>query len=155
MAWNMSYYMNSCITAEYTDHEVFKISTQRERYKRRHSTMQGPASSPKMRSPRHLFRARAPSWLSSPPVGRHCAIQICHSTRSTQAFLQRKRSTNKDWVTKAQQDWPVNVAINSRLLACQASRESFILMPNSHYERVLTFKILALIKNLEERYTLL
>jgi hypothetical protein len=25
MALNMSYYMNSCITAEYTNHEVFEV----------------------------------------------------------------------------------------------------------------------------------
>jgi hypothetical protein len=33
------------------------------------------------------------------------------------------------------------VAINSRLLACQALRESSILMPNPHYERDLTTKL--------------
>jgi hypothetical protein len=80
-----------------------------------------PASSPKMQSPQRLFRPRAPSWLPSPPVGHHWATQTCQSTRSTQAFLQPKRSTSKAWATKAQQDWPINVAINSWLLAYNAS----------------------------------
>jgi hypothetical protein len=48
-----------------------------------------------------------------------------------------KRSTSKTWATKAQQDWPINLAINSRLLACKASGEGPILMPNTHYEWVL------------------
>jgi hypothetical protein len=30
-----------------------------------------------------------------------------------------KQHQGKDWATKAQQDWPVNMAINSRLLACK------------------------------------
>jgi hypothetical protein len=30
------------------------------------------------------------------------------------------KSTSKAWATKAQQEWPINVAINSRLLACEA-----------------------------------
>jgi hypothetical protein len=30
------------------------------------------------------------------------------------------KSTSEAWATKAQQNWPVNVAINSRLLACKA-----------------------------------
>jgi hypothetical protein len=56
------------------------------------------------------------------------------------AISTTKRSTSKAWATKAQQDWLVNLAINSQLLACKASGEGSILMPNLHYERVLTFK---------------
>jgi hypothetical protein len=55
-------------------------------------------------------------------------------------FCNKKRSTSKTWATKAQQDWSVNMAINSRLLVCKASWESSILLPNTHYEWVLTFK---------------
>jgi hypothetical protein len=55
-------------------------------------------------------------------------------------FCNPKRSTRKAWATKAQQDWPVNVAINSWLIVCKASWESFILLPNTHYEWVLNFK---------------
>jgi hypothetical protein len=31
-----------------------------------------------------------------------------------------KQYQDKAWATKAQQDWPVNVAINSQLLQCKA-----------------------------------
>jgi hypothetical protein len=106
--------------------------------------MQGPASSPKMWSPLQLFSAQAPSWLSNPLMGHRWATQTYHNTRSTQSFLQPKRSTSKHWATKARQDWSVIVTINSRLLACKASWESSILRPNPHYERTLTFKALAL-----------
>jgi hypothetical protein len=92
-----------------------------------HSMVQGPASSPKMQNPRQLFRAQASNWLLSPQVGCHWATQTCHSTHNTQSSLQPKRSTSKAWVTKAQQDWPDSMAINSRLLVCKASWESSIL----------------------------
>jgi transposase InsO family protein len=59
------------------------------------SMVQEPASSPKMRSTWQLFKAQAPSWLPSPRLGHHWATRTCHSTRSTQAFLQPKRSTTK------------------------------------------------------------
>jgi hypothetical protein len=42
------------------------------------------------------------------------------SSHNTRASLQTIKSTSKVWATKAQQDWPVNVAINNRLLACKA-----------------------------------
>jgi hypothetical protein len=32
-----------------------------------------------------------------------------------------KQYQGKAWATKSQQDWPINVAINSRLLACNTS----------------------------------
>jgi hypothetical protein len=122
MAWNTSYYMSSWITSEYTNHEVFEVVKHSGSVtKDWHSTIQGPASSPKMWSPRQLFRAWAPSWLPSHRVGHHWATWTCHSTSNTQTFLQPKRSTSKAWATKTQQDWPVNVVINSRLLVCKAS----------------------------------
>jgi hypothetical protein len=43
-----------------------------------------------------------------------------------------KQQQGKVWVTKAQQDLPVNVVINSRLLASKAYRVSSISMPNPH-----------------------
>jgi hypothetical protein len=111
--------------------------------------IQGPASSPKMWSPRQLFRARATNWLPSPQVGHHCATWTCHSTRSTQDFLQPKRSTSKAWETKAQQDWPINMVINSRLLVCKASsgRALYYAKPAlrvNHY-----FQILALFQTFQ------
>jgi hypothetical protein len=95
-----------------------------------HSMLQGPTSSPKMQSPRPLFGARAPSWLPTPPLGRHWATRTCHNTHNTQEFLQPKRSKSKSWATKAQQDWPVNVVINNRLLVCKASWGKLYTMPN-------------------------
>jgi hypothetical protein len=95
-----------------------------------HSMLQGPASSPKMWSPRPLFRARAPNWLLNPVMGHHWATQAYHSTCSTQSFLQPKRSTSNAWPTKAQQDWPVNLIINNQLLVCKASWGKFYTMPN-------------------------
>jgi hypothetical protein len=129
MTWNTSYYMNSYITLEHTDHEVLVVVKYiAEALQKTPLMLQGPASSPKMRSPRSFFRAWAPSWLFSPPVGRHWATRAYHSTRSTRAYLQAKRSTSKTWATKAQQDWPVNIAINNRLLICKFSWKSSILM---------------------------
>jgi hypothetical protein len=124
----MSYYMSSWITPEYIDHEGFEVLKHSGSItKDWRSMIQGPQSSPKMRSPWQHFRARAPSWHSIPQAGHHWATQTCHSTHSTQASLQTKRSTSKPWATKAQQDWPINMVINSELLTCKASWESSIL----------------------------
>jgi hypothetical protein len=128
MDWNTSYYMSSWITPEYIDHEVFEVLKHSGSItKDWHSMIQGLASSPKMWSPWQHFRAWDPSWLHSPLAGHHWATWTYHSTRSTQASLQLKRSTSKAWVTKAQQDGLINVVINSWLLACKASWESSIL----------------------------
>jgi hypothetical protein len=58
----MNYYMNSCITSEYTDHKVLKdVNYIAEALQKTALTPQGLASSPKMQSPRLLFRSQAPS----------------------------------------------------------------------------------------------
>jgi hypothetical protein len=74
---------------------------------------------PMMQSPQLLLTGRAPK---SPPSPRahHWATPIYHSSRNTQSSLHTIRSTSKPWATKAQQDWPVNVTINNRQLACKA-----------------------------------
>jgi hypothetical protein len=77
------------------------------------------------------------------PVLRWVAIgphELATATAVLRYFCNKKRSTSKSWATKVQQDWSVNVAINSWLLASKALGESSILMPNSHYEWILTFK---------------
>jgi hypothetical protein len=42
------------------------------------------------------------------------------SRRKGERDTHAKQQQGKAWATKAQQDWPVNVAINSRLLICKA-----------------------------------
>jgi hypothetical protein len=62
MAQNMSYYMSSWITLEYMNHEVFKVLKHSGSIiEDWNSMIQGTTSSPKMQSPRQLFRAWAPS----------------------------------------------------------------------------------------------
>jgi hypothetical protein len=74
---------------------------------------------PMMWSPRLLLTGWAPK---SPPSPRahHWARPTCHSSHNTRASLHTIASISKAWATKAQQDWPVNVAKNSRFLACKA-----------------------------------
>jgi hypothetical protein len=141
MSRNMSYYMNSCFTSEHTDHvkcSKFKHSRSETkdgtwRYKGLHHALRCEVlnSSLELRISADFLALR---WVAIGP----------HKLAAVPAVLQPKRCTSKAWATKAQQDWPINVAINSRLLACKASWESSILMPNPHYERDLTFKALAL-----------
>jgi hypothetical protein len=71
-----------------------------------------------MRSPQLLLTGRAPKF---PPSSRahHWATPTCHNSCSTQACPHTIKSTSKAWATKAQQDWPINMAIDSRLLACK------------------------------------
>jgi hypothetical protein len=74
---------------------------------------------PMMRSSHWLLMGWTPKSLPSPQA-RHWVIPICHSSRNTQASLHAFKFTSKAWVIKTQQDWPINVVINSRLLACKA-----------------------------------
>jgi hypothetical protein len=73
-----------------------------------------------------VFMALDSRWPPSPRV--ECqATHTCHDTCSTQASpLHIIKFTNKTWVTKAQQDLPVNMFINNRLLACNTYRVSSI-----------------------------
>jgi hypothetical protein len=41
-----------------------------------------------------------------------------------------KQHQGKAWATKSQQDWPINVTINSRLLAYKASWDKLYTKPN-------------------------
>jgi hypothetical protein len=43
---------------------------------------------------------------------------MAHADRERETSA--KQQQGKAWATKAQQDWPVNVAINSQLLVCKA-----------------------------------
>jgi hypothetical protein len=75
--------------------------------------------SPVMRSPQLLLTGRAPKSLPSSRA-HHWATPIGHSNLNTQTSLHTFKSTSKAWAAEAQQDWPINVAINNRLLACKA-----------------------------------
>jgi hypothetical protein len=91
------------------------------------STIQGPASSPKMRSPWRLLKASAPNW--PPSLQKGCqATQTCHNTYSIQTSLHTIKFISKIWATKAQQYLPINMVINSRLLVCKAYRVNSISM---------------------------
>jgi hypothetical protein len=90
---------------------------------------------PKMWSPRLQLTGRAPK---SPPSlrARHWATPNCHSSRNTQACLHTVKSTSKAWATKAQQGRPVNVAINSRLLACKGWNMISSILCQTHVKSV-------------------
>jgi hypothetical protein len=78
MACNMDYYMNSCITSEYTDHELLEVANYIA------EVLQNTA-----------LDAQAPIRLPSPPTGRHWATRTCHNTHSTRAYLQFNKSISK------------------------------------------------------------
>jgi hypothetical protein len=73
---------------------------------------------PMIRSPRLLLTGQTPKSHPSPRA-HHWATQIYNISRNTQTSLHTIKLISKAWATKAQQDWPVNVAINSWLLACK------------------------------------
>jgi hypothetical protein len=73
---------------------------------------------PMMWSTWQLLMGRAPKSSLSPRA-HHWATLICHNSRNTQACLHIIKSASNAWATKAQQDWPINVAINSWLIACK------------------------------------
>jgi hypothetical protein len=125
----MSYYMNSCITSEYTDHEVFEVvkhiakalwKTGTRCYKGPHRALRCGV----------LNRSSELGLPADIPVLRWVATRP-HKLATAPAVLshlcKKKRSTSKTWTTKAQQDWPINVGINSWLLVCNASWENSIL----------------------------
>jgi hypothetical protein len=67
---------------------------------------------------------------------RHLALEMptsrmAHAERGTES-TPAKQHQGKDWITKAQQDWPINVAINSRLLVCKAYGDKIYTMLNPH-----------------------
>jgi hypothetical protein len=55
----------------------------------------------------------------------HLALEIptlrtAHTDRERERETPVKQHQGKAWATKAQRDWPVNMAINSRLIVCKA-----------------------------------
>jgi hypothetical protein len=84
-----------------------------------HSTMQGSASALWCEVLGYCSRGGFPYLL--PVLG---LIIGPHPITTTVAVLSHVctqiESTNKAWATKAQQDWLVNIVINSWLLACQS-----------------------------------
>jgi hypothetical protein len=107
------------------------------------SMIQGSASSPKMWSTRRLLNASAPSWPLSLQVGCQATQTYCN-THSTYVSLHTIKFTSKAWASKAQQDLPVNVAINSRLLVCKAYRVNPISVHKPALIVVPYFHVLAL-----------
>jgi hypothetical protein len=92
------------------------------------------------KGPHRALRCGVPN--SCLEIGSPAGIPLLQwvTTGPHKLFCNPKRSTSKAWATKAQQDWSVNVAIKSWLIVCRPSWESFILLPNMHYEWVLNFK---------------
>jgi hypothetical protein len=77
------------------------------------------------------LRCRPQEWLT--PIGRE------------RTHLQ-KQQQGKGWETKARQDLPANVSINSRLLACKAERDKLYNRAKPTLRVSPYFQILALIK---------
>jgi hypothetical protein len=67
---------------------------------------------------------------------------------------QHPQYSGKAWASKAQQDWPINVDINSRLLTCQALGKLYTNAKPTLWERPY-FQSFRSIQHLEERFTLL
>jgi hypothetical protein len=110
------------------DYEVFEVLIHSGSItKECHSMIQGPTLSHKMWSPWHLFRARAHSWLPVLKQITTAPIELATAPIVLRHLCNKKISTSKAWATKAQQDCPINVATNNRLLVCKASWESSIL----------------------------
>jgi hypothetical protein len=66
-----------------------------------------------------------PRWVTT---GSH---ELTTAPAVPRAYLQFTRSTSKDWTTKTQQDWLINVGINNWLLACNTSWDKLYSMSNS------------------------
>jgi hypothetical protein len=115
----VSYYIDSWITIEFNIMKYSSFGNKAEAALTS-TTIQGPPWSIKMQSPWYLFKASAPSWLPSLQVDHHWATRTCHSSHNIQASLYTINFTSKAWATEAQQDWSINVVINSRLLAWKA-----------------------------------
>jgi hypothetical protein len=71
---------------------------------------------------------------------------MAHADREREITHLQKQQQGKAWATKTQSDLPVNVAINSRLLACKAEKDKLYNCAK-HALRVSSyFQVLALIK---------
>jgi hypothetical protein len=46
--------------------------------------------------------------------------RMAHADRDREHTCKKKQQQGKAWATKAQQDLPVNMAVNSQLLICKA-----------------------------------
>jgi hypothetical protein len=115
-----SHYMNSWVTKRYIDNEVFEFKNIAEsKPKYYHSVIQGLASALRCEVLDCCLRGGLPSLLSLLRLvtGSHPLSTVV--TKPWHLCTQMK-NISKDWATEAQEDWLVNVTINSGLLACKA-----------------------------------
>jgi hypothetical protein len=94
---------------------------------------------------------------------RHLTLEMSTS-RMAHANRERentpiKQQQGKAWATKAQQDLPVNVVINSRLLACKAKRDKLynyakpVLRVSLHFQVLALIKLLPLLASINQLYS--
>jgi hypothetical protein len=120
MAWIQSYYMNSWVTKEIHRQWSFRVLNIAEaKPKYYHSAIQGPASALRCEVLGCCSRGGLPSLFSLLELVTGSHPLATAVTKSWYLCTQLKYKS-KIWATKAQQDWPVNMVINSRLLACKA-----------------------------------
>jgi hypothetical protein len=72
--------------------------------------------------------------------------RMAHADGERQRTHLQKQQQGKAWATKAQQDLPVNVAINSQLLACKAEMVKLYNYTKPTLRVSTYFQVLALIK---------
>jgi hypothetical protein len=122
MAWIQSYCMNSGVIKEihkWWSSRVLKTSIVEAKPKYYHSAIQGSASAlnAKSSAAAHGAGSQVSSQTSGSPLGH---THLPQQSQNPDSSAHTLTNTSKAWVTKAQQDWPVNVTINSWLLACKA-----------------------------------
>jgi hypothetical protein len=76
----------------------------------------------------HFVGANTPRSRMT-PCPRDADLMMAHAERERES-APAKQQQSKASATKAQQDLPVNVVINSRLLVCKASWDELYTMPN-------------------------
>jgi hypothetical protein len=72
--------------------------------------------------------------------------RIAHADRERERETPVKQKQGKAWATKAQQDWPVNMAINSQLLICKAELGEALYYAKPTLKVDPYFQVLALLK---------
>jgi hypothetical protein len=72
--------------------------------------------------------------------------RMAHVDRERERTHLQKQQQDKVWATKAQQDLPVNVTINSRHLACKAEKDKLYNCVKPTLRVSPYFQVLALIK---------
>jgi hypothetical protein len=120
---NVSYYIGSSITTEFIRVKCSSFGNTAEAIHKLTWRIQGLTSSPKMRSPTTSLQSFGSQLTSHPSSGSSLGYTNFLQQPQYSGISAHNNFISKDWATKAQQYLPVNVVINSRLLACKSIGE--------------------------------